>query len=227
MSVELYHLLSIIIQGLATFIAIGSLIFASVQIKQFVDNRQKQYEQLRRSKTVDMVIHYAQNVKKETKTIEKIVLTFSDEQCKKLYNCSPFYVSSRTRDKICDICPYKEECIQITDETNKPCYTKDGEKNLEYSIHGPILRFIREQVISYLNTLESVMLAWQLGIVDRKTIEEQFAFLDKKRPQERALQSFRRIAGGGQSYPAIEHFYEYLETTHRETAKETLKDILS
>ena len=102
---------------------------------------------------------------------------------------------------------------------------KDEDKD-NYYVQDALLYFLRGHIITYLNSLESVLLAWQLGIVEQKTIEEQFIFLNKKNQNERTLEIFRSIAGGGHSYPAIEKFYQHLNQKEMEEAKKSLKCIL-
>lgn len=206
----------------AIIIAFAGLIFTCFQLWQINRNRKKQYEQLRREKTVDMVIFYIKNIRQDTKSVEKIVSRFSDDQCQDLYDFNPFIIDKHIKERICAICPNRSRCIENNKIKNELCKDNDG----RYWIKDNVLEFLRTIVISYLNTLESVMLAWQLAIVDQKTIQEQFAFLDKKPQKERALEIFRSIAGQGHSYPAIEKFYQYLEQQKIKESKKTLKKII-
>lgn len=81
-------------------------------------------------------------------------------------------------------------------------------KTVDNKVDGKILTELRWHVIAYLNTLETVLTAWDLGIVDRKTVEEQFAFL-KDTSKGVTLTLFRNIAGG---YPVIEKFINTIKT---------------
>lgn len=202
--------------------AIIGILFACFQLWQIKSNRKRQFEQARREKTVEMVMHYIKSVNKNTKATEKIVANFTDEQCQDLYHGNSFLIDEKTKTQICKICPEKERCCKLKRCEIKPCQNEDG----KYCVKGDILYFIRGNIVSYLNTLESVMLAWQLGIVEQSAIEEQFVFLDKKRQRERALETFRTIAGNGHSYPAIEKFYQHLDDDKRKKAQKTLKKIL-
>lgn len=100
------------------------------------------------------------------------------------------------------------------------CFKNDGSV---FYVKDSVLHFIRDNIISYLNSLECVLLAWELGIVDRKVIQDQFIFLDKKRQKERALEVFRSFAGNGRSYPTIEKFYLYLDYRRIQEAKKMKK----
>lgn len=208
-------------QMLTSVLTLVGLLFACVQLWQIRSNRKKQFDQARREKTVEMVIHYVKSVSRETKISETIVSKFTDEQCLDLYNLNPFPVNESIKRRICEICPYKESCNKKIAE-KKICQGSDG----KFYVKDDILYFLRDQAITRLNNLEIVLLAWQLGIVEQEIIEEQFLFLDKKREKERALEVFRSIAGGGQSYPAIERFYQNLDKRKLDKAKKALKKVI-
>ena len=202
------------------FLTMCGLIFSGIQLFLINSNRRKQYKQLRREKTAEMIMYYSQQITKETKYKESIVLSLNDDQCIDLYNCTPFIIDEKTKKKLCSICPHKIKCRK-NNHKNELC-KKDG----RYYISDSVLYDLRGSTISYLNALESVLLTWELGIVERPVIEEQFSFLDKKRKKERALETFRTIAGSGHSYPAIEKFYQHLDLEASKKAEKSLKKIL-
>lgn len=217
-----YYLLSLILSLIMATATIIGLVFTCTQLFQIKKNRKKQYEQSRREKTIDMVTMYINSINSQTKATENIVAQLTDDQCQDLYNGISFEVDEKIVNKMCKICPYRAECKQDTNKKTK-CKNSKG----EFVIEGDLLYLLRSSVINYLNTLECVLLSWQLGIVDQKTLEEQFEFLDKKRQKERALEVFRTIAGNGKSYPTIEKFYQYLDQKNNDRAKETIKEIIS
>lgn len=59
--------------------------------------------------------------------------------------------------------------------------------------------------------LESVMTAWNLNIVDRQEIEDQFQYLYNPERGWDVLESFREAAGGRNAYPNIEKFIQELK----------------
>lgn len=219
MSPDVYY--SIIINGLTAVFTLTGLIFACVQLWQIRKNRVQQFEQARREKTVEMVFRYIKSTDNQTKAVEKIVSQFSDEQCQDLYNLVPFEIDDKTRRRLCGVCPYRTDCKNLGKD--KPKYCQDQSK---YYVKGDLLYFVRGSIINYLNSLECVLLAWQLGIVERSAMEEQFAFLDKRGSKNRAVSAFRLAANGGASYPAIEKFYQHLDQKRAEADKESLKDLL-
>ena len=219
----------------ASILTLIGTVFACFQLWQIKTNRKKQFAQARREKTVEMVTFYSKAITPETKIAEDIVASFTEEQCRALYNCDVLVVSLKLRDQICTICPYREQCerelrikriqferkkkkqneaetsteeqyvIEIHEKRCKKHSVEEG-----YIIKDEVAYVLRSLAINYLNTLECVLLSWQLGVVDQSVIEEQFRFLNKKREREKAMGIFRVIAGSGQSYPAIEKFYQHL-----------------
>lgn len=104
-----------------------------------------------------------------------------------MYNHEPFSIDANIRDSLCKFCPLdKADCENCSART----------KN---EVDGKILTELRWHVITYLNMLETVMVSWDLGVVDKEMIEEQFLFIKKGQ----ALSQFRQSAGG---YPTIEKF---------------------
>lgn len=222
MSSDSYYFYSIVIAGLTALFTLAGLIFACVQLWQIKKNRVRQFDQARREKTVEMVLRYTNDTDNLTRAVEKIVAQFSDEQCQDLYSGTPFEIDTKIRERLCGVCPHQIDCKKLKEGELKFCQGDDK----KYYINGDLLYFVRGSIIDYLNSLECVLLAWQLGIVDQSALEEQFAFLDKKRSRDRAVTAFRIVAGNGRSYPAIEKFYQHLDQQREEAAKKSLKDIL-
>lgn len=160
--------------------------------KQIVE----QHEERRRENTINFMSVWCSSVKKDTCIAEQVARKLSNEQCLSLYKHEAFNVTNDIKDEICKFCPLdKSLCPQ--------CSLDDS-----CSVDGKILTELRWHVITYLNTLETVLIAWDLGIVDRKTIEEQFAFL-KDTSKGTTLSQFRNAAGG---YPVIEKFIDQIKT---------------
>ena len=65
---------------------------------------------------------------------------------------------------------------------------------------------LRWLTISYLNMLESILVAWQYSVADRGIIEAQFSYLFDSSNCFATLTNFRMACGGDSSYPAIEVF---------------------
>ena len=107
------------------------------------------------------------------------------------------------------------------------CSQNDGKTNCDrcqpdsrgmYLVEGYRLNELRGNVTKYLNNLEIMALAWQQAIVDRDAIEEQFSFLHNP-GKKSALDNYRKIAGGGKSYPMTSEFYEQIKQNYSKRVK--------
>jgi hypothetical protein len=69
--------------------------------------------------------------------------------------------------------------------------------------------------VSYLNSLEFTLVAWQYSVIDKEIIESQFAYLFRPSDGHEVLKYFRKAAGGGSAFPAIEIFTAHLSQKQR------------
>lgn len=173
---------------LTAILAVPQLFFIKKQMK---DN----HEERRRENTINFMSTWCNSVKKDTSIAEQVARKLNCEQCKKLYKHEPFAVSDDIKKDVCKFCP-------LDTEKCENCTLKDSN-----TIDGKILTELRWHVITYLNTLETLMVSWHLGIVDKKTIEEQFAFMNDSE-KGCTLAEFRHSAGG---YPLIEEFIDEIK----------------
>ncbi len=168
------------------------------------------HEEKRRENTVRIMENWCLSVKKDTCIAEQVARKLNRDQCGKLYKHKPFTVSTEIKQEVCRFCPLDlRECEKCS--LNK----EQG----DYVLDGKILTELRWHVITYLNTLETVMVAWHIGAVDRETIEEQFKFLTDP-DKGMTLSEFRHSAGG---FPMIEEFIDEIKS---EKPKNPKKDIM-
>lgn len=167
----------------------------SIGIRQLVLLRKQmnnQHEERRRENTTSFMATWCSSLKKDTCIAEQVARKLNNDQCKKLYRHEAFGVADDIKADICKFCPLdKTLCGK--------CILKDT--NI---VDGKILTELRWHVVTYLNTLETIMVSWDLGIVDRTTIEEQFAFV-RDTSRGATLSQFRHVAG---AYPLIEKFID-------------------
>ena len=164
------------------------------------------HEERRRENTINFMVDWCNSVKKDTCIAEQVARKLNNEQGISLYKHEAFEVSNNLKQEICKFCPLsKDHCgeCSLSNEKNK--------------VDGKILTELRWHVITYLNTLETILIAWDLGIVDTATIEEQFSFL-KDPSKGLTLSQFRNSAGG---YPVIEKFIDKIKE-HSNTSKTEL-----
>ncbi len=196
---SVYEFLSLVL-GFANVV---SLIFLAVQIRLTKKQKEDSHEELRRIKTVEIVNNWNDSLKKETRLAEKIVESLDKQKCIDLYDSRAFQVPEKTHNMICQMCSrYKTDC-----EDCKP------DKNGNYTVDGLQLTELRGNVTSYLNSLEIVAMAWQQGIVDREEIELQFSYLYNP-SKKSALSYYRQVAGGGNSYPELNQFYQKIKANN-------------
>jgi hypothetical protein len=176
----------------------------------------KQHEEMRRIKTVEVMEHWSNSLKRETSFAEKIVEGFTDAQCRDLYFKKPIELDIEKGRDLCQICT---ECKDAKDKCEQ-CIS--GNK---FKLTGAPLAEFRWYVIGYLNMLESVMTAWKLKIVDTDEIENQFQYLYNPEQGWNALEPFRKAAGGEDAYPNIDEFMKSLEEKKRRKRDKSVKKL--
>ncbi len=179
-----------------------------ILVEFFLIHRQnkKLHEEQRRQKTVDMMLSWSASLKRATSTAEKIVERFDKEQCRALYLEKPFMVNSEIKQMLCSICG-----MANTNECSS-CQKNSSEL---YEVSGKQLLELRWHIISYLNTLETVLVAWQQGTVDKKIVEHEFSYLYNDEKGWDVLSHFRIAAGGDKAYPVISEFCETLKNNQK------------
>lgn len=95
-----------------------------------------------------------------------------------------------------------------------------GDCEQEIELTKRQVRKLRHCIISYLNLLESILVAWQYSIADREIIEDQFSFLFSPKEGHNALQDYRIACGAEEAYPAIAIFCMHLESKAKKKLKE-------
>lgn len=164
----------------------------------------ERHEAGRRENTVKVMDDWNKLLQKETRKAEKIVEGFDEKQCRQLYNYEPIEVEEETFKKICELCSKNSDKCKDCIRKGKAC----GET--KYVVKGTPISELRGFTISYLNSLEILLLSWKLKIVNEETIVKQFKFLNDSSNNRNALKKFRDIACNGQAYPTINAFIKYL-----------------
>lgn len=71
---------------------------------------------------------------------------------------------------------------------------------------------MRWEIVTYLNSLESILSAWRHNTADKEMIEEQFRYMVSPKDGHYILEKFREAAGGAHTYPSIDQFVSHLKT---------------
>ena len=180
-----------------------SIIVLVYQAKLLKEQIVKTHEQARRDRTIEILSNWCQSISNVNGFVEKIENLLTEEQCRALYNRLAFTVSGQPKELICDFC--KSEGLHACDQC-------DHASSLEVS--KMLLSKIRWSMVSYLNSTETVALAWQEGIVQRDVIESEFDYLYNTQTGYTLLQKLRSCTHQGNAYPAIEALCNRIKEKH-------------
>jgi len=186
---------------------ISSLIIIGIGFQVYIAYRQlkSDHERSRREKAVELLVEWNRGLKSESSLSRKIIEVLNEEQCREIMAESSLHLPSKLADKLSNIFPDMEK------NTPKDSGSEDNAIFLSASQSSKL----RWYAITYLNSLEFILVAWQYSIVDRKIIEDEFSFLFRPAEGHEALKKFRDAAGGGNSFPAIEVFANHIEEKRR------------
>ena len=203
--------------------AIASVVILVGQIK-------KEYERARREKTLDLLMAWSTNLTPETNFAVKIVEKFNRDQCTKLFRMEKYEVSKEVCYEIKTVySDYSEEnqmsiCRYLN--THKKKQKQDSIncgscklKSEKVVLDKYYMKKLRYSILQYLNLLETVLLGWQNGVIDREVVEQQFSFLHDPANNKNCLQDFRIAAGSESAYPSIEAFCVKLEENRKKRIK--------
>ena len=174
-------------------IQIGLLIVTAIElgvlIYQTRRNRKKECCDL----TIKLLLDWSLNLSSDMSRSRKIVEQFDIEQCKKLFENELFEVKPKQYKYICRRVYKKDPHILL----NRVIKLKPLEVNI-----------LRDDVIKYLNLLESVLAARQYGVADDKLITKEFKYLVQPQSGQSVLNVFIEAMNDIESYPAIKKFCE-------------------
>lgn len=187
--------LATIFGSLAVFIVMAQVWYMHLQLKS-------DHERSRREKSVDILMEWSKNLKKEGSLARKIIECLNEEQCRDVYNQREMNISKKHEALINQLFGGREGSSSI----------QVAESILLTEAQTTELRW---HVISYLNSLEIALVAWQYSIVDKDILESQFSYLFRPADGHELLKYFRKAAGGENTYPAIEIFAAHLSEKRR------------
>jgi hypothetical protein len=158
---------------------------------------ERDHDRSRRERAVELIQHWTVSLGREASSARKLVQKLDAERTKKLFNQEPMSMAEDLKD-------YAEACLHPAGITVTP---KDGQIHLD----GGACSIIRWYALSYVNTLESIFVAWRHNIADRDIIEEQFNYLLDPASGHNALEVFRTVCGGRKVFPATHEFMNRLK----------------
>ena len=168
------------------------------------------HERSRREKSVEILFQWSNNLQEGNSLARKIVESLNEEQARNLLNQEPICIHKKFLDSIKklleiekdDALKIDNDCIELTESQASK---------------------LRWYTLSFLNLLESVLIAWQYSIVDREIIENEFSYLFSAKDGHAALKHFRHAAGGEEAFPAIEVFSNHIEDLRKKKLKDKSK----
>lgn len=184
---------------------IGSLAVIGIAVQVYLTHRQikADHERSRRERSVDILIEWSKNLKKEGSLARKIIECLTEEQCREVFNQQEVKINKKHEALLVQLFGDK---ISTADQQSIDTITLSGAQTTE----------LRWHVISYLNCLEFTLVAWQYSVVDKEIIEAQFSYLFRPAEGHEILKHFRKAAGGENAYPAIEIFAAHISQKRRE-----------
>lgn len=180
-------------------------------LEERVNNLSNNIEKNRRmSQTqiaVELIAKWATSIKQSSMLARKFVEELSPRDCISLYMLEEDLTVDAKHRKIIEGCVADIEINQKDLEEIKDQEGKVIKLRLSYKVVGHISWL----VTSYLNILESIMIAWANGLADPKIIEDEFKYLISKEKGYYALKNYRIACGDTDTYPAIHKFASKVE----------------
>ena len=190
------------ITAVATFITAFTVIIAWKQITA-------DHERSRRERAVELVFEWAKSLSPRASISRKFAETLNKEETLSLHKQESFGVDEKYKLLLVGCLEEKEENFKVED------------KKINLTVNQVVK--IRWELISYLNKLESILLAWRHNVADKDIIEEQFKYLIRLEDGHELLPEF--ISASGDGYPSIKEFAEHLKKTSK--VKEGKKKIVT
>jgi hypothetical protein len=179
----------------------GQLKTAIAQNTTSITQMAGDHERSRRELAISMMGAWTRSLDQKGSISRKLVETLDESQARSLAN---------------------QEDVELNGTEQKKLYaaafemTSGEEKVLMPSRESAELRW---RMITYLNSLETVLVAWNYGIADKGIIEEQFAYLVSDQKGHAVLANFRKAEGGKDTYPAIDAFVRHRQAVQLSAAK--------
>lgn len=152
------------------------------------------HERSRREKAIELISQWALGLNKRGSAARKLVETLDQERSKSLFNQESFKIDKK------HVGLLRAALEAEVEEPSGDDICLDENQSSE----------LRWQVVTFLNSLESVLSAWRHNVADKEIITEQFRYLVSTADSHYILEEFRVAAGGSHTYPAIQEFVEYI-----------------
>lgn len=169
------------------------------QLKLLWAQTKDDHDRSRRTMACNCAMEWSKQLHHKGSLCRKLVETFTEEQARKLYAQESFSLPLDKKDLVL-------ACLEA------PLSTTITELHGQLHLSVEQVSHLRWQVVSYLNVLESVLIAARHGVADANIIKEEFSYLVNRQKGHFILRNYRVAAGGKQTYPAIEDFVQKLQS---------------
>jgi len=189
----------VIVTGVSAYFIVLQLRVSSEQLRTSNKQLIADHERSRRELSVKLLQEWTNGLKLECPAVVALVASLSAEQCDALASRRPLCLddnpSNRDAVKRCLVLKYQDFVIEKIIIAGK------------INIDGDYVAWIRFNTIYYLNLLESILVAWNLGVADQSILEDQFRCL---KLLGNDLEKFRKAAqdcnAGVDVFPSIFNF---------------------
>jgi hypothetical protein len=189
------------------WILIGTVVVAAVSAILVWLQLRADHERSRRELAVNLIKEWSDSIDVETASVIRLVRELNREQCELLVSRKPFKVDKTNLD-------FVRSCFEIRfpEINNDPEFDQQSVNttiNINYKYSG----YIRFVAARYVNSLESIMIAWYESVAQPRIIEGQFRFL--RSAPESSLVTLReaicRDNNNVDGFPCITRFLENME----------------
>lgn len=202
----------IIFVALQTSIAASQLKNQEQQLKKAAEQMSFAYKQMkndhersRREFTISLMRDWTLNLSHSSTIARKLVEGFSLEQCRAINTNDTLKVEGDKKEKL-------KAALQDVLEDRELI-----ENNGFIVLEERDVAHLKFLLVTYLNTLETILMSWKLAVADKEILEQEFAYLVKPEEGHEALATFRKAVGGANAFPAIHAFVEKLKQNKLES----------
>jgi len=179
-----------ILTTLATVVAATVIFIAWKQLRA-------DHERGRRQLAVELIRYWATQLNQRASVTRKLIETLDFSQAKRLSDQKSFKVARE-----------QSELLKAAVPPETGWQLPETGDSIDVPQH--VAALLRWESITYLNKLESILVAWHHNIADRELIMEQFRYLVAPTEGHAILAQFREAAGGN-NFPAIAAFVEEVQ----------------
>ena len=152
-----------------------------------------EHERARREKAIEYILKWVEGLDRRATLARKLVEKMDFDTGLRVFNQEAFHLDEKFG-------PLLDGVFPELPPKNDGRYFLDPGASAE----------LRWLIVSYLNNLEAVMIAWLHNVADRDIIASQFKFLVSPKSGQYILKNFREAAGGLETYPGIDAFVQHL-----------------